>query len=57
MEKVIIIKTNDVIYMTWYYGAYGVLFLRPFFSREGVNICRGGDLRAMDVFWHVGMCG
>ena len=55
MEKVAIIKTDDVVDTTWYYGAYGALLCRPSFSREGINICGGGDYLSIAVFWHVGM--
>ena len=53
MEKVVIIKTDDVIFSTRNNGADGALFRSPFISREGVNVCGRGSFRAMAVFGHV----
>ncbi len=53
MEKVVVIKTNDVVFSTRHNGADGALFCHPSFRWEGINVCWGGGFWAMAVFGHV----
>ncbi len=54
MEKVVVIKTNDVIFLTGHNGMDGGIFCHPPLRQEGVNMCGGGGFGAMVCF---GMSG
>jgi hypothetical protein len=51
MEEVVIVKTDDVVDSTWYYGMYGAFLCCPSFSREVINIRGRGDYWVMTVLW------
>ncbi len=52
MKEIVVLETYDVVFPTGHDCADGVLFCRPSFRQEGVNVCGGWGFWAMAVFGH-----
>jgi hypothetical protein len=57
MKKIVVVETYDVVFPTGHNRADGVLFCRPSFRQEGVNVCGGWGFWAMAVLGYCQVWG